>query len=234
MRFGGVAVESLTHYADLVVMYYSSVPQTKAVLLKFTEGFGDDNWFVEGGRKCAHMLMGSCFVTDQALPLPLIHLGGISCEFWINWASEIFVSDNVAYYESKTQCLKWLLGVIADPTFTIGLRSAVAQERSAYIPYPRVHAYPGALNGSQMNQLVIPIGQVSSIASIETIIYKESDLTTRSVWTSTPISLMQNSLICASKDAWLISPQTPPLNSMVANTQNSLYLAQFRKCVPDP
>ena len=36
--FGGVAVESLTHYADLVAMYYSSVPQTKAALLKFTEG----------------------------------------------------------------------------------------------------------------------------------------------------------------------------------------------------
>ena len=180
IRFGGVEVESFSNYADLLAMYYNSVPQTKADMLKFTEGFSDDNWHKDGGRKFAHLLMSSLWVTDQALPLPLIQSGGITVELFLAPASDYFISDNVAYYELREPVLNWL-GITPSPDYIIGLRQAVASGRSAYIAYQRVHAYPGVLNGSQTNQLILPIGQVSSIASIETVFFAESSLTTRSV-----------------------------------------------------
>ena len=126
IRFGGVTVESLTHYADLVAMYCSSVPQMKAALLKLNEDFGGENWHVESGRIFTHLLMSSLWITDQTLPTALIQSGGITLELLLSRVSNYFVSHTDAYYELREPCLKWP-GLTPDPSFTIGLRFALAQ-----------------------------------------------------------------------------------------------------------
>ena len=66
------------------------------------------------------------------------------------------------------------MGITAGPSYTIALRSAVAGGRSAYIHFQKFHFYPSNGNGSQTQQIQAPIGQVSSIASVETVFWNEA------------------------------------------------------------
>ncbi|KAJ3053535.1 hypothetical protein HK097_004083 [Rhizophlyctis rosea] len=178
IRFGGVVVEDISSYSDVLAMYYSTLPETRRKVLKALEGFGDTGAWKNGKRKWAHALMSSLFVTDQSLPLPLIQSGGITIELFWAPASELFTSANVAYYEIQQPSFRWM-GITPDPSYTIALRSAVAAGRSAFIHFQKLHFYPSNGNGSQTLQIQVPIGQVSSIASVDTVFWDETSYADR-------------------------------------------------------
>ena len=179
IKVGGVVVEDLQYYSDLLALYYSGTSQHKRSLLGRMEGFGKTDWFTAGPKKFAHAIMSSLWISDQSLPLPLIQSsGGVTIELFLAPASELFTSSNVAYYTLEPQ-MKWL-GVTPDPAFTISLISAVKNAgKSAYIPYQKVHFYPSAGNGSSTQNINVAVGQVSSIAGIQTVFMNEADLNDR-------------------------------------------------------
>lgn len=179
IRFGGVVVEDLQYYSDLLALYYSTLPTTRKSVLQRLEGFGKTDWFASGKKKFAHALMSSLWVTDQALPLPLIQSGGITVELFLAPASDLFTSSNVAYYEIQQPHFSYM-GIVPDPSYTIALRSAVASgNKGAFIHYQRVHFYPSNGNGSMTQQIQVPIGQVSSIASVDTVFFDEATMADR-------------------------------------------------------
>ncbi|KAJ3024990.1 hypothetical protein HDV00_000486 [Rhizophlyctis rosea] len=139
------------------------------------EGFGNTDYFDAGKKKWAHLIMSSLWVTDQALPVPLCLSGaGVQLELFFAPASELFTSANVSNYTIEQPSFKWK-GITPDPSYTISLRSAVAGVRSAYILYQRVHAFPSNGNGSKTQLINVGVGQVSSMASVETLFYSEVD-----------------------------------------------------------
>jgi hypothetical protein len=171
IRFGAVVIEDLS-YSDLVALYYSTATLSKKALLSAFEGYGRPDFFSKGGsKKFATLLMSSLFVTDQCLPLPLIQ-GGISVELFIAPASELFLDARVKFYELRSPQLKGML-LYPEPGYTINLRGAVASGRSAYIPFQRVHSFPSNANGSSTQQVVIPCGQLTSIVSVDTVMWDE-------------------------------------------------------------
>ena len=94
-------------------------------------------------------------------------------------ASDLFTSSNVAYYEVQQPSFRWM-GITPSPDFTISPRSAISsQNRSAYVHYQRLHFYPSAANGSQTQNIQVPIGQVSSIAAVETVFWSDVDYADR-------------------------------------------------------
>ena len=72
IRFGGVVVEDIPYYSDVLALYYAQLPQTRKNILRSLEGFSDTAYYTTGNKKFAHAIMSSLWVTDQALPLPLI------------------------------------------------------------------------------------------------------------------------------------------------------------------
>ncbi|KAJ3027892.1 hypothetical protein HDV00_010791 [Rhizophlyctis rosea] len=179
IRFGGVVVEDVQYYSDVLALYYATLPTTRKSVLQRLEGYGSTGYFSNGKKKFAHALMSSLWVTPQSLPLPLIQCGGITIELFLAPASDLFTSANVAYYEVQQPHFSWM-GITPDPSYTIALRSAVAQGgRSAYIHYQRLHFFPSNGNGSMTQQIQVPIGQVSSIASVETVFFNEADYADR-------------------------------------------------------
>ncbi|KAJ3051749.1 hypothetical protein HK097_007237 [Rhizophlyctis rosea] len=182
IKLGGVVIETSSSYSDLLAMYYSSLPKTKKDMLKYTEGFSDPNWFgVSASRKFAHLLMSSLWVTPQCLPLPLIKSGGLTVELYLAPASDVFPSSNVDHYKVSSPSFKWL-GVTPSMDYIIGLQNSVFQQgRSAYIPFKKIHFFPSNGNGSNSQQIVLPIGQVSSISSIETVFYDDNSMSNRSI-----------------------------------------------------
>ena len=180
IRFGGVVVEDL-QYNDLLAMYYATASQSKKLLLKKFEGFGDTNFYANGKRKWTHLIMSSLFVTDQCLPLPLLASGaGVQIELFLAPASELFTHAAVSYYTLSGVFFKYM-GITPDPAYTMALKSAVQSgNKSAYIHYQRVRAFPSNGNGSKTQMLSLPVGQVSSVASVFTQFYDEvtySDVT---------------------------------------------------------
>ena len=173
IRFGGVVVEDISYYSNVLVMYYATLPQTRKNILRSLEGFSDTGHYATGKRKFSHALMSFLWVTDQAICLPLIQSGGITIELFLAPASDLFTSSNVAYYEIQQPTFRWM-GITHDPSYTIALRSSLAGSRSAYIHFQKLHFYPSNGNGSMTQQIQVPIGEVSSIAGIETVFWDEA------------------------------------------------------------
>ncbi|KAJ3030335.1 hypothetical protein HDV00_008975 [Rhizophlyctis rosea] len=178
IRFGSLTCEDNLYYHDTVALHYSQLPNTRKEILKKLEGFGNTSWFTGGGRKFAHPILSSLFVTDQALPLPLVR-NGIHMSLWLAPASELFTSENVAYYEIQQPKFNFL-SLTPSPDYVIALRSAVAQGRSAYIHMQRLHFFPSAGNGSNTQLIQVGINNVSSVASIEMVMWSDADYADRS------------------------------------------------------
>ena len=174
IRFGGVIVDDL-NYSDLLALYYATCPESKKALLRAFEAYDSQNYFAKGGsKKFCHLLFSSLWATDQCLPLPLMASGaGISIELYIAPASEVFLDPRVKFFEIRSPSFKWQ-GVYPDASFTLSLRGAVQNSgKSAYIPYQRIRGLPSTGNGSATQQIVMPIGQVSSIVSVDTVMWDE-------------------------------------------------------------
>jgi hypothetical protein len=171
VRFGGAIVEDIHNYSDALALTYALESVGRKKLLTKTEGYAKDDVFTTAGSfRWAHMLLSSLWVTDQLLPLPFITVGGISLEIFLAPANEVFTTPNVEYYTLENISFKWQ-AVTPDPNYTLQMRSAIAQGRSAYIAYQRLHSYPSNGNGANDNILNVPIGQVSSIVGIETVFW---------------------------------------------------------------
>ena len=173
VRFGGTIIEDNSYYADTVGLHYSQLPNTRKEMLKRLEGFGNTSYFAGGGKKFAHPLFSSLFMSDSALPTPIIAAGGITVELFLAPAKEVFTTENVAYYTLENVQYKFL-SVTPDPSFTIGLRSAVAQGRSCFLHFQRLHFFPSAGNGSNTQLIQVPINNVSSVAGIETVMWSDA------------------------------------------------------------
>lgn len=167
IRFGSAIVEDITSYSDLLALAYSIETPGRKRLLTMVEGTSNPAFLQRGPTYFAHMLYSSLFVTDQALPLPFISQGGISIELFLAPASDIFLSTNVAFYTIDQMSFKWL-AITPDPTWTIQMKAAIASGKSAYVPMQRVHVFPSQGSGANDQIINIPIGQVSSIAGIQT------------------------------------------------------------------
>ena len=178
IRFGSLVVEDIQSYSDLLALYYASASKSKKALLRHLERYGNTEAFTTGGQKYAHLLMSSLFVTDQAIPLPLIANGGISIEIFLNQASSVFTSANVSYYQIESPTFKYM-GLTPNPAYTVGLRSAVASGRSVYLAFQKVHQFPSACNGSKTQLIQIPVGQVSSIVSVDTVFWDSNTFADR-------------------------------------------------------
>jgi len=173
IRFGGIVVEDINFYNDVLALHYATLPQTRKHVLASLEGFGNVDAFSTGKKKFAHALLSSLWVTDQSLPLPLLSSGGVTIELWLAPVQELFTSANVAYYEIQSPVFRWQ-GLTPSPDYTISLRSAVSSGRSAYIHYQKLHFNHGAGNGSNTQQIQVPLGQISSLASIETVFWDDT------------------------------------------------------------
>jgi hypothetical protein len=179
IRFGSLVVEDIQSYADLLALYYATASKSKKNLLRKLEGYGNTEAFKLGGQKYAHLLMSSLWVTDQAIPIPLVANGGVSIEVFLNPASTVFTSANVAYYQIESPTFKWM-GISPNPSYVMGLRSAVASGRSVYIPFQKIHQFPSNGNGSNTQIINIGVGQVSSIVSVDTVFWDDAGYADRS------------------------------------------------------
>lgn len=172
IRIGSAIVEDLTGYNDILALYYATATKNRKSMLKRLEGYGTSDYLDGGGRKFAHMLMSSLFVTDQALPLPFLSGSGsaVSIELTLAPASEVFTSNNVSYYTLENVSFKYL-GITPNPAYTMAMTNAIASGRSVFIAYQRVRQYPSAGNGANNQIIQVPIGQVSSIVSVDTVFF---------------------------------------------------------------
>jgi hypothetical protein len=177
IRFGGAIVEDIQHYSDALALTYALESVGRKKLLQKTEGFENTQVFTGGRLRWAHMLLSSLWVTDQLLPLPFITVGGISLEIVLAPANEVFTSSNVDYYTLEDVSFKWL-GVTPDPNYTLQMRSAIAQGRSAYIAYQRLHSFASNGSGANDNIINVPVGQVSSIVGVETVFWDATTYST--------------------------------------------------------
>lgn len=170
VRFGSAIVEDVSNYSDALGLQYSTMSIGKKDLLERIEGYRDTAYFAGGGRRWAHMILSSLWVTDQALPLPFIAAGGISLEFYLAPANEVFTSANVNYYTLEDVSFKYQ-AITPDPAYTLSMRNAIAAGRSAYLAYQRLHTFPSNGNGANDQIINVPIGQVSSIVGVETVFW---------------------------------------------------------------
>lgn len=169
---GSTVLEDL-EYDDLMSLWYPLMTPGRKEALKDFEGYGDDRLFTLGARTFCMPLNTSLFSTEQLIPLPLIFSnGGLTIECSMADASNLITSstNSIAYLtldapRYKAQC------VIPPVSFTSGLISAVRGGRSAHIPTSRIRVFRSVGNGSQQQLVTIPIGGVSSIDSVETVLY---------------------------------------------------------------
>lgn len=177
IRIGGAICEDIHFYNDVLGLSYSTLSPGRKSLLKRLEGFGDTGWFGNGGRRFAHMIFSSLWVTNQSIPLPFVTASGVSLELYLAPANEIYTSANVVYYTIEDVSLKYQ-AITPDPAYTIQMRNAIASGRSAFIPYQRIHVFPSNGNGSNNQIINVAIGQVSSIVGIETVFYDSTTYNT--------------------------------------------------------
>lgn len=171
VRVGSMVVESVDQYADLLGLYYSTTSAPRRSLLRFMEGFGDVNALKSGKRSFAHAIMSSLFVTPQAIPLPILSGGtGLTLEFHLAPLESLVTGGDAVRYEISNVNYTWT-SLSPQPSYVLGLTSAIRGGRSCVIPFQRIHSFPSNGNGSKTQLIQIPVGQVSSLVSLETTMW---------------------------------------------------------------
>lgn len=172
IRIGGTIVDHIPVYNDVCASVYALKPLSHKRLLSRFEGYGNTQLFTNGGYTFCHQLQSSLFVTEQLLPLPFTQVG-ISIELHIT-GQELFTSPNVAYYTFENVAFKFL-ACTPDPRFTAGMSMAIHQKgRSAYIPYQQIRTARSNGNGSDEQLIQVPIGNKSSITSLEVLFWDQT------------------------------------------------------------
>ncbi|MCU1372708.1 MAG: hypothetical protein JWO77_3902 [Ilumatobacteraceae bacterium] len=169
IRAGATVLENISGYDDLVSLYLSQTSGGAQSFYARTEGYGLTNIFQGGARKVCLPIWSSLFVTKQALPLPLF-VGGITIDIYLAAASNLFTSSNVSYYTVDSPMLQTVM-VTPPASYTVALVSAVRANRSAFIPYVKTQVFRSSGNGSMSQRIVLPIGNFTSVDSIQTVFW---------------------------------------------------------------
>src|SRR5690606_12043413 len=175
LKVGATIIEDL-EYADLCAMWYPTLSRGRKDILKKIEGYSRDNLFVGGARRFAVPLQSSLFVTDQAIPLPLIQAnGGLTIDIHLAPIENLITTatTNVPYYTIDFPAFKAQM-LTPNPAFTSGLVSAVRSGRSAFLAMQRIRSFRSVGNGSVNQLITVPVGAMSSITSVETIFYRNA------------------------------------------------------------
>ena len=178
-RFSGQELENNENYDIAVNWMYSLLSPGKKRMLQKFEGYGDVDYFAAGKRRFAHALVSALTLTDQALPLPVLAQSGsgFSIECWLKPAHEIFTTANVAFYKIAPRFN--YLALTPDIAYTSALVRAVNEGKGIYIHFARPHYFRSNGNGSTQQQVVIPIGQKTSVMSWQLGMYSETDFADR-------------------------------------------------------
>jgi len=186
IRFSGTIIDDISMYSDLATLHYSTLSDNEKNQLKKFEGFGDDQYFAgRSKRHVLHRIISSLFVTEQSIPLPaLAGIAGLQIEMVLAPAAHVFTTTNVNHYTVENPQLVYE-ALTPSPEVTTALVSAIRGGRSAFVPFQKVHVFQSNGNGSQQLQIQCPLGQVSSIASIDVVFFDDSAMSVRSTDKST-------------------------------------------------
>jgi hypothetical protein len=173
VRIGSSILEDLP-IDDLTAIHYSTLNPQVAKLLKFTEGFGDPDAMANGRRDFAMPIMSSIFSTEQAIPLPaLTGNTGLSVEFTLAPASNLFTSTNISSFSVENPRIMWT-SITPQANYTMGLIGALRQNRSIFLPYTRVRTYRSNGNQSTTQRLVLTPDNVTSVDGLTTVAWDET------------------------------------------------------------
>lgn len=172
---GSTVIEDIP-YDDFCALELATKTERSKAMLKKTEGFSDTKLFTGGARKFAMPIRSSLFMTDQALPLPLVQAnGGITLRFWVASVENLFTSsvEDVPYFTVDFPKLQTVC-VSPHNSFTAAMVAAVRSGRSAFLATQRVRVYYQNGNGSQQQIITVPVGGVSSVSSFKTVYWNRA------------------------------------------------------------
>ncbi len=170
IRQGSTVIETFD-YDDQLALYMSTLPDTRRKWLKLTEGFGRDDLFVNGPRKFAMQIFSSLFVNPQALPLPALP-SGLIVEFVNANANNLFTTDVPQFTVDDPKINACMIK--PDASYTLALTSAIANNRSAWIPLSEIKTFRATGLGTDRMLLNAPVGSYSSVDSVTTTFWDQN------------------------------------------------------------
>ena len=168
IRAGSTMIESF-EYDDIVGMYYSTLSDTKNKWFKRHEGLGNTGVFANGSKEFAMVIFSSLFSNPQHLPLPIFG-SGLQLDFQLAPVENPFLSPEVTHFTIENPVLRTCL-VHPDPSCVLALTSAVAQNRSTWLPMTELRTFktPG-LNSTNL-LVTAAVGAYTSIDSVTCTMY---------------------------------------------------------------
>jgi hypothetical protein len=180
IRMSGQPIENNEFYDVGVNWLYSTMSPGKKKMLKKLEGYSDPNYFASGKKRFVHPLVSALHLTDQAIPLPILAQTGTgySIELWLKPADQVFTSANVAYYKIAPRFN--YLAIVPDVAYTAALINANLANKAIYMHFARPQWFQSNGNGSMQQNIVLGVGQVTSVLSWQMGFYNEADFADRS------------------------------------------------------
>lgn len=168
VKIGAFTVETL-QYNELTGQFMSTLTGRKTKYLKLFEGFQQPDVFQATGKaRFALRVMSSLFYNAQALPLPCI--AGLSLEFMLAPIQELALGATVTEMVINNPYIR-ALAISPDPAYTIALQSKIARGGSLWLPMIESRTTQTNGYGSDIIDVVTPVGVYSSIDSVSHTMY---------------------------------------------------------------
>lgn len=176
VRLGSFPIETL-NYDDATGQFYNSVGEKKGKLLKLFEAYDQPDVFAATGKaRLAVRVMSSMFYNSQALPLPAI--SGLTLEFMLAPIENLALSASATELVINNPYIR-ALAVTPDQAYTLSLQSSMARGGSLWIPLVEGRNIQTNGYGSDVIDIVTPVGVYSSIDSVSVTFFDRTGYNNR-------------------------------------------------------